>query len=143
MMTKAAQRYLRRLRRALVCPKEDRKRLLEEVGAMLENFAKENPGAFYKDYVSSFGSPEAFAAEILSDLDPENVAEARKKRKYIRWGLLVAVIAAVIAVLIAISVFWHSKWKVYDDIIGNNAWQVIEPGRQITDEEWEEMFGTE
>lgn len=135
-MDKAAQRYLTRLRHALVCPKEDRERLLEDAGAMLENFAQENPRAFYKDYVASFGSPEDFADEMLSNVDPEDIAEVRKKRKYIRLGLLVA----AIAVLILTSIFWFNKWKIFHDIIGDNDWQVIEPAKQLTDEEAQELL---
>ena len=69
-MDQAAQRYLTRLRRALVCPKRDRERLLADAREMLENFAQENPGAFYQDYVASFGQPQDFAREMLSGLDP-------------------------------------------------------------------------
>lgn len=104
-MDKTAQRYLTRLRRALVCPKEDRERLLEDAGAMLENFAQENPKAFYKDYVTSFGPPEAFAAEMLSNLDPEDVAEVRSQRRRIRLGIG-AVTAAILVLLVG---FWFGR----------------------------------
>lgn len=104
-MDKAAQRYLTRLRRALVCPKEDRERLLEDAGAMLENFAQENPKAFYKDYVASFGPPEVFAAEMLSNLDPEDVAEVRSQRRRARLGIG-AVAAAILVLLVG---FWFGR----------------------------------
>lgn len=48
---------------------------------MLENFSQKNPGAFYGDYAASFGPPEEFAAQMLSNLDPEDVREARMRRK--------------------------------------------------------------
>lgn len=104
-MDKAAQRYLTRLRRALVCPKGDRERLLKDAGDMLENFAQENPGAFYKDYVASFGPPEDFAAEMLSNLDPEDVAEARTRRK----RTLLGIVIAAGALLVLLAGFWFGR----------------------------------
>jgi len=104
-MDKAAGRYLKGLRRALICPREDRERLLEDAGDLLETFAQENPGAFYKDYVSSFGRPEDFAAEMLSNLDPEDVSEARTRRK----RALLAAALAVLALLALLAGFWFGR----------------------------------
>lgn len=100
-----SERYLTRLRRALVCPKEDKERLLEDAGAMLENFTQENPGAFYKDYVASFGQPEDFAAEMLSNLDPEDVSEAQARRKRALFGTA----AAAAALLVLLAGFWFGR----------------------------------
>lgn len=104
-MDKSAQRYLKRLSRGLVCSREDRERLLGDALAMLENFSQENPGAFYGDYVASFGPPEEFAAEMLSNLDPEDVMEARLRRKRALMGAAAA--AAVLAVLVL--GFWFGR----------------------------------
>lgn len=98
-MDQAAERYLTRLRRALVCSKKDKERLIDDAKDLLENFAQENPGAFYKDYVASFGQPEDFAGEMLTSLDPEDVAEAGQRRKWAMIG--VAVAAAAVLVLLA------------------------------------------
>lgn len=104
-MDKSAQRYLKRLSRGLVCSREDRERLLGDALAMLENFSQENPGAFYGDYVASFGPPEEFAAEMLSNLDPEDVMEARLRRKR---ALIGTVAAATVLVVLALG-FWFGR----------------------------------
>ena len=98
-MDQAAERYLKKLRRALVCSKKDKERLLGDARDLLENFAQENPGAFYQDYVASFGQPEDFAGEMLTSLDPEDVAEAGQRRKRVLVGA--AVVAAAVLVLLA------------------------------------------
>lgn len=100
-----SERYLKRLRRALVCPKEDRERLLRDAGAMLENFTQENPDAFYKDYVASFGQPEDFAAEMLSNLDPEDIADVQRRRKRV----FLASAAAMGALLVLLAGFWFGR----------------------------------
>lgn len=104
-MDQAAKRYLTRLRRALVCSREDREHLLSDAGAMLENFAQENPGVFYKDYVDSFGPPESFAAEMLSNLDPEDVAEARTRRQ----RTVLGAVAAAGILLVLLTGFWFGR----------------------------------
>lgn len=104
-MDKPAQRYLKRLSRGLICSREDRERLLRDVGAMLENFSQENPGAFYGDYAASFGPPEEFAAQMLLSLDPEDVSEARLRRKR---ALMGTVAAAAVLVVLALG-FWFGQ----------------------------------
>lgn len=104
-MDKAPERYLTQLRRALVCLKEDRERLMADARDMLENFAQENPGAFYRDYVASFGTPEDFAAEMLASLDPEDVAEAQTRRR----RTLVGMVTAVGVLLVLLVGFWFGR----------------------------------
>lgn len=101
-MDQAAERYLKKLRRALVCSKKDKERLIDDAKDLLENFAQENPGAFYQDYVASFGQPEDFAGEMLTSLDPEDMAEASQRRK----RALIAVIVAAAAVLVLLAGIW-------------------------------------
>ena len=101
-MDQAAERYLKKLRRALVCSKKDKERLIDDAKDLLENFAQENPGAFYQDYVASFGQPEDFAGEMLTSLDPEDVHEAGQRRK----RALIAVTVAVAAVLVLLAGIW-------------------------------------
>lgn len=104
-MDKPAQRYLKRLSRGLICSREDRERLLRDARAMLENFSQENPGAFYGDYAASFGPPEEFAAQMLSNLDPEDVSEARLRRKR---ALMGTGVAAAVLVILALG-FWFGQ----------------------------------
>lgn len=101
-MDQAAERYLKKLRRALVCSKRDKERLIADGKDLLENFSQENPGAFYQDYIASFGRPEDFAGEMLANLDPEDVHEAGQRRK----RALMGIVAAVAAVLVLLAGVW-------------------------------------
>ncbi len=107
MENKAAMQYLARVKRALVCGKTDRCRLLERCAAMIDDFQQENPEAGYDGIVAAFGEPDAFVSELLSGLDEVTVKAARKRRRMIRWGA----VAALIAALIALSVFLYIKYR--------------------------------
>ena len=68
MDNKAAGQYLARVKRALVCGKTDRCRLLERCAAMIGDFQQENPEVGYDGIVDAFGEPDAFVSELLSGL---------------------------------------------------------------------------
>ena len=107
MEDKAAMQYLARVRRALICGKTDRCRLLERCAAMIDDFQQENPEAGYDGIVAAFGEPDVFVSELLSDLDEVTVKAARKRRRMIRRGA----VAALIAALIALSAFLYIKYR--------------------------------
>lgn len=107
MENKAAGQYLARVKRALVCGKTDRCRLLERCAAMIDVFQQENPGTGYDGLVAAFGEPDAFVSELLSGLDEATVKTAQKRQRLIRWGAVVIVIAA----LIALSAFLYIKYQ--------------------------------
>lgn len=131
MENKAVKKYLSRLRRALTYSREDRERLLAQGRALLEGFGEENPEPSYEDLSAAFGQPKEFAAEMLSQLDPAEVEQARKRRRYIRWGTA----AALAAVLILCAVFWHWKWVKAQNVINGDFYIVEEDVVIITDDE--------
>ena len=107
MDNKAAGQYLARVKRALVCGKTDRCRLLERCAAMIGDFQQENPEVGYDGIVAAFGKPDAFVSELLSGLDEVTVKAARKRRRLIRWG----VAAVIVIVLITTSIFWYLQYR--------------------------------
>lgn len=131
MESKAAQKYLTRFQRALVCPRRDRRRLLATEEKLLSDFLEETPGARYDDLTCAFGRPEDLAGDILSQMEPEVVEGARKQRKYIRWGIA----ALVVALLVSFSTFWYSKWAKAQDVINGDFYIVEGEAEKLTDEE--------
>lgn len=134
-MDKAVKRYLAQLRRALTCAREDRERLFSRGRTMVEEFWAETPNAHYEDLVTAFGQPKDFAAEMLSQLDPGEVERAGRQRKYIRRGAA----AAVIIILALLSVFWYFRYE-KSQSWNENAIIVIEPAREMTEEETQEYL---
>lgn len=140
MDNKAAGQYLARVKRALVCDKTDRCRLLERCADMIGVFQQENPEAGYDGIVAAFGEPDAFVAELLSGLDEATVKVARKRRRLIRWGAM----AAIIAALIALSAFLYIKYwqSMKPTEVDEYFYAVISPPQKITPEEFNHEWET-
>lgn len=132
MDNKAAGQYLARVKRALVCDKTDRCRLLERCADMIGVFQQENPEAGYDGIVAAFGKPDAFVSELLSGLDEVTVKAARKRRRLIRWGAM----AVIVIVLITTSIFWYLQYRESMNI-NEHAIIVRHPPQVITQEERE------
>ena len=132
MENKAAGQYLARVKRTLVCDKTDRCRLLERCAAMIGDFQQENPEVGYDGIVAAFGEPDAFVSELLSGLDEATVKAARKRRRLIRWGAAVA----IIAVPVVISVFWYIQYQ-KSMLVNDFATIVMENPYEITQDEFD------
>ncbi len=135
MENQAARRYLARIRRALVCDRNDRRRLLARCAVMVDDFQLENPGAGYEGLVAAFGDPESFVAELLSGLGEPKVETARKRRRFVRLSAFVI----IFTVLIATSVFWYVKFVKTRDL-NENVIIVKGPIQELTDEEFREIW---
>lgn len=135
MENKAARQYLAHIRRALVCGKSDRCRLLERCMAMIDDFQQENPGVGYDGIVAAFGDPVSFAAELLSGLDEPKVEAAKKQRRWIRLAALLAVFTIFLTVLVLLYVRLIRTEALNEHII------VVEhPPHTFTDEEMEQYL---
>lgn len=96
---KQADEYLRAVRRGLEdAPPEDRDRLMKRLTEAVSAYLEEDPEASEADLIKAFGTPEACAAELLEECDPDRVAAVRRKRRV--W-LYAAIALAVLAVLTA------------------------------------------
>lgn len=105
----------------------------------LNNFSQENPGAFYEDYVKSFGPPDYFAKVLLEDLDPEVLNYYRKQRKSLVFISAIAGITGVVLILSLTSAYWHSQYRT-ERRFNEGAPIVIGPAVQLTEEETEEFW---
>lgn len=100
---KQAETYLHAVRRGLKdAPAEDRERLMKRLTEAVYAFLEEEPEAGGADIAKAFGTPEACAAELLAECDPDRVAAVRRKRQ-LRLYAAIAVLAA--AVVLAVLFF--------------------------------------
>lgn len=106
------KKYLARVRRYLTCSAASRRRLLAQAGQLVEDFCQENPGADEAALAAAFGAPREFAAQMLTTLEPEELAAAKRRRR----GLFKA--AACCAVVLAVLgagwsyLYWHPEQRV-------------------------------
>lgn len=65
MGNRAAEQYLLRVKRGLVCGRADRDYLFARFRQLADGFQEELPEAGYAEFVAAFGRPEDCAAELL------------------------------------------------------------------------------
>ena len=130
-----AERYLTQVERALTCPPGEKAALLKRGRELVEAFLEETPAAGYAQLTDAFGPPNAFAGEMLEQLDPALVEHTQKQ------GVLRkrAVMAAVAIALVLCSLFWFLKWKKAQEIVRGEFW-IRETITYMTDEEVREAI---
>ncbi len=100
--------YLSQVRKFLLCPHPDKKRLAEKCRSFLERFRQEEPEAGYDDIVANFGPPDNFADTLMAEMYPGAAQEVRER--YIKrqklWLRLAVGAAAVIAAVLIGYIIW-------------------------------------
>lgn len=100
---KNGESYLRAVRRGLAdAPAEDRERLMKRLSEAVSAYLEENPEAGERELVQAFGTPEACAAELLEECDPDRVAAVRRGRRRKLYAAI-AVLAALAILLVALA----------------------------------------
>ena len=128
---KAAKRYFARMKRQLICSAQSRERICKRTMKLISDFAEENPEADERDFVIAFGEPRDYAANVLDDLDENEVLAATHRRKVIH--RLVLGCSAILLILIALVCFW--KWKQAQDVIRGDFYVVEGSATTMTQEE--------
>lgn len=94
-----AEKYLKAVKRELVCPKSLRKRSLDQLETSLDEFLEDHPTATEADIVEQFGSPADFANAFLTSLDEGELKKQLKKGKRV-WVIVVATCALALLLLV-------------------------------------------
>lgn len=106
--------YLRKVKKHLFCPSEERERLLAEAWEMMDAFLGDYPLAVYPKIVWAFGTPKHFAQELLGEEDVDDC--------YFRYrnGIYLKVIVTLLVAIVATSGF-----SVYEYFHGTHVDEVI------------------
>lgn len=135
MGNRAAEQYLLRVKRGLVCGRADRDYLFARFRQLADGFQEELSEAGYAEFVAAFGRPEDCAAELLSALGESSVESARKKRRTIRRSIL----AILIVTLVSVSAFWYLKYA-RGSLLNENTIIVHGPIIEMTEEEFHQFI---
>lgn len=98
--------YLRLVQEHLDCPEEERRRLLGRLEKAVDAYLADEPEA--ADLAAAFGAPADCARELLAECDAGAVAAERKKRRR-RIGVVIAVLAVVLALLLGLVIHMWSN----------------------------------
>lgn len=130
-----AKPYLSQVRRHLVCSAAARRQLMDQARQMAEDFLQETPNADTAALTAAFGEPQAFASQMLATLEPEEVETARRRRKLFKRSLILLVISALMLAAFVCFV----KWQQTQEVVNGDFRVTIEPGHNITEEEFNAM----
>lgn len=111
-MTKELNQYYQEVRSHLFCPKGEQDRLLAQAHQMVVELQESNPDLDYSDVVDFLGEPQELAGTFMERMDPAMVEGYKKKRKRIR----ISIIALVVAVIVALSVFTVYALRVQSEV---------------------------
>lgn len=135
MRNKAANAYLRAVRRRLVCGGDSRARLIRRLEQMTDDLLEEAPDA---DLSAAFGPPEALAADMLGTCPEAELYRARTRRTWMRRGLAAALVLVAVASCV-FGVYMHKTkggrveivTTIYKDGPAPAFWNDVENGECI------------
>lgn len=136
MEHKAARRYLRQVKRALPWGNIGTE-LTQKAHGMVAGYIQENPAAQSDDLSSAFGPARDFAQEILATMDPQTVARAQRRQRWLCRGGVAALALALVVVATVCFLRWRELRAILPD---GGYFAIIGPVEHVTDEEFEEFF---
>ncbi len=112
--------YEKELIRALNCPKPLRRRLLSRTRQMAQDFQAGKPDASWDEVADFLGSPQEVAQTMLESENQEMLARYRKRKLWLKRGLIAAIIAALLGTAIflyctRLTVIVESTLTIYEN----------------------------
>lgn len=115
---KEIEKYISDVSAKLLCSKEKKKELIEDIRGAVFDFAEGSCTKDIADIYKHFGTPEELAKAHLSELDPAQI----KRKVNIRRVVIVAVVVALVIFLLFLTVATINSYKsvngtIYKEII--------------------------
>ncbi len=104
---KDIRKYIRTTKRLIVCPKEYRRQILDDMERDIKQFIKENPSAGSPEVVGYFDTPEKLAQTYLNSVPQEELVKYKYKRRYL---FIISPIALIFFFAI-VSMFLYYKFN--------------------------------
>ena len=98
---KDIEKYMRAVEEYLVCPKEQKEKVLSEIRNSIYVYAEENGISDIGEVYDHFGTPEEIASQALSTVDPKMIKKALSIKRAVIAAL--AIIASMVAAMIIIE----------------------------------------
>lgn len=104
----STKKYIRDIRKHLLLPRREQKKILISISQMLDDYIEEYPQATYDDLIRQFGSPKDMADGVMKYSFKSFSTTAQKQKKLLFFS---GIIIAVSFVILCISCFIISKLK--------------------------------
>lgn len=96
--------YYRKIEKALPCSAETKKKILFDLKSNIAEYFDEYPEAEMSDIINHFGTPDLFASEYVASLKDAELNKKVHKSKWIKRGVIIAVIAFIVIIAAAATV---------------------------------------
>lgn len=103
---KDIEKYMRAVEEYLVCPKEQKEKVLSEIRNSIYVYAEENGISDIAEIYDRFGTPEEIASQALSTVDPKMIKKALSIKRVFAIALT-AIVVSFIVFLVAMYMDAH------------------------------------
>lgn len=100
----AISSYIQTLGQNLDCPRGMRVPFLTRTQRMAEDFVQGRPDATSQELADYLGEPQELAQGFLETLDPDVLERYHRRKKFLRWGC-VAVLAAALVITAIFGIY--------------------------------------
>lgn len=124
---KERRKYIRRVKKCLVCSRKDKKRILSDINNSIDELLYDDPQADITQLENVIGSPKEIAEEYLENVSPDFFR--RKKRLFNTIKIIGAVVVLLFAVILLLVIRWTEKssegcyyeFTLYEEVDGSDA----------------------
>ena len=103
MENKAIRKYCAHISGCLVCPRREKRRILDQIRRMCLEYVAEFPGADYDALVARFGTPEQIAIAYLDEMEPATVLDGFRLHRRIVGTVVIGMAAVVMIWMLAVG----------------------------------------
>ncbi len=93
----AARRYLKRVKRRLICPYSQKKAFLSRLEDALFLFSTDSEDAGWDALVTQFGTPKNAADEFMSELEPGALWKYQRRKIHLMFAVVCVTAALILA----------------------------------------------
>lgn len=105
-MSNIVKQYLKKVSRALHCPKSVKFVMIQELKGNVLEFAKNNAPITLDELYHEFGLPDVIANGFLNREDYENLLEKAKKKTFI-WRCVGVVLLILLIIAVVLTIFLY------------------------------------
>ena len=122
LMRKEAVRYVKEVKRQMLCPKKMKNDMLLSLENSIMDYMEEHPEASAQEIETHFGKPQQIAVEYIASLDQNELRKEIQKSKLIKKMIVflavgILLIAAVTSVVVIV---WNANTQpdiIYHEIV--------------------------
>lgn len=119
-MPNGQNRYKNEMRKALLCSRRTRKKLMEQFDVYRNKTLEDLSSPNYDQMVSLFGPPEEFAWELMQDVPPDELVKYRREK------LICKITAFLLGISLIISSIYILFVKTFRVVETNSYYSVVD-----------------